>query len=182
MSGGRSAETRVRDAYCLQLRRQGFTYVQISEQVQRQLNEAAALTGGATRTFSHVSAWRAVKRAIADLPADERYTQRLISEERLEDLYRQTMRILVQRHYVVALQSGRIVNGPDGVPLEDTAPKLAAIARLQSIEESRRKLLALDARPGGQTFTDADADALLEQLNSEDRQFLEADAEDQASV
>jgi hypothetical protein len=45
-----------------------------------------------------------------------------------------------RQHYVVSLQSGKIINGPDGNPLDDDGVKLAATDRLVKVMEYRAKL------------------------------------------
>jgi hypothetical protein len=45
----------------------------------------------------------------------------------------------------VAVSHGQVVKGVDGNPLHDDAPKLQAIARVQALSESMRKLDGADA-------------------------------------
>jgi len=158
----------MRDAYALQLRRQGLTYSQIAEQIARKLTEEAALTGGSPRGYTAMAAHEAVKRAIRDNYREDVQNAAELELERLDDLIRQTMAIAARRHYVVS-NTGRIVEGPDGSPLEDNAPRLAAIARLQSLGESRRKLLGLDApaRQRIEVITEDVVDNMIRQLTEE---------------
>jgi hypothetical protein len=177
----RATETRIRDAYAWQLRRQGLSYAQIAEQVQLRFNEEAAALGGKPKTYSTVSAWRAVKRYEEELPPEAKHITRALSLERLDDLYRQTLRVLVATHYAYST-SGRVVIGPDGHPLLDNTVKLAAIARLQSLEESRRKLLGLDMKPAAATFSDDEAAELLSKLIAEEKAALPDDEDADLTV
>ena len=45
-----------------------------------------------------------------------------------------------RQHYVVSLQSGKVIAGPDGNPLDDDGVKLAAQDRMLKIMEFRAKL------------------------------------------
>jgi hypothetical protein len=165
------------------LRQQGFGYQQIADQIQRGFNEAAALTGGTPRTYSSMAAWKAVQRHQAEMPVEDRQMQRQLGADRLEELYQAAKRIYVSRHYVVST-TGRVVTGPDGTtPLEDHGPKLAAVREMRALEESRRKLFALDAKPSLNTFSEDDADTLLAALQQADATVLEiADADEDATV
>jgi hypothetical protein len=140
----RNVEVQLRDAYALQLRRQGFTYDQIAEQLARRLADEAAATGAQPPGYTSMSAHRAVKRALQDAYREDVADAQRLELERLDELLRQTARIAVSRHYVVS-NAGHVVIGPDGQPLEDPGPRLAAISLMKSISESRRKLLGLDA-------------------------------------
>jgi predicted transcriptional regulator len=77
---------------------------------------------------------------------------------RLDKLIRKTEAILGRFHIVVS--QGKIIRmlSEDGEdkPLRDDGPELTAIARLQSLSESRRKLLGLDAPT---KLTDGDGNA-----------------------
>jgi hypothetical protein len=140
----RSVETQLRDAYALSLRRQGLTYDQIAAQIARKLTEEAAATGSQPRGYTDAAAHDAVKRALRDTYREDVANATQLEAERLDDLYRLNMRIFLQRFYVSS-PSGKLVNGPDGQPLEDAAPRQAALRELRALSESRRKLFGLDA-------------------------------------
>lgn len=57
---------------------------------------------------------------------------------RFAELRRRLFGVLARHHYV--LHQGEIVNGPDGNPLRDEGPVLAAIAQLQQLEDRQAKL------------------------------------------
>lgn len=92
-----------------------------------------------------MSAHRAVKRALRDITKEDQGEASILELTRLDELIKMTLNIWHSPHYVVAPGTGKLVVGPDGEYLDDSGPKLAAIARLQSLSESRRKLLGLDA-------------------------------------
>ena len=163
----RSPETQVRDAQCLAMRRAGLTYPQIAQQIREQFTREAAITGEKPRGFSAPSAVDAVKRALREYYREEYADAVAIELERLDDLIRQTLRIASARHYVVS--EGRVVNGPDGIPLEDYAPKLQAVVVLRGLSESRRKLLGLDAprRQVIEVITEDAVDRMIAELTKE---------------
>lgn len=57
---------------------------------------------------------------------------------RFDEIRRRLFAILASKHYV--LNKGEIVNGPDGEPLQDSAPVLAALAQLRALEDQVAKL------------------------------------------
>jgi hypothetical protein len=116
-----------RRARVLQLRISGATFEQIGQ--------ALGITDGR----AHQLYKDALNRTI-QAPADE---HRRLELERLDRLQAEAVRVLRADHIVV--QGGEIVRGEDGRPLADHGPTLAAIDRLVRVQESRRKLLGLDA-------------------------------------
>jgi len=128
LNGRRTAKQPERDAHALELRRRGATYAQI----------------GTSIGVSAPAARSAVQRALAQAQREDASAAVALELERIDELIRVTLRVLAATHYVVST-TGKIVYGPDGEPLEDPAPRLAAVARLQSLGETRRKLAGLDA-------------------------------------
>lgn len=118
-----------RDRKACELRVQGWTVQQVAD----------ALFNG-----NKGNASRAISRTMKEItlePAEELLTTELL---RLDRLIRETERVLQKHHVVVS--HGRIMVDPDsGEKLEDSGPVLAAIQTLKSLNESRRKLLGLDA-------------------------------------
>ena len=97
------------------------------------------------------SACRYVQDALSDLAKhteDNAEHLREMELTRLDKLIRATERILARHH--VKVSRGQVVRDVDPltgevVVIEDDGPALTAIGRLQSLHESRRKLLGLDA-------------------------------------
>jgi aminoglycoside phosphotransferase (APT) family kinase protein len=70
---------------------------------------------------------------------------RRVELDRLDELARTAWRVLYERHLHIGMR-GEIARHRDtGAPLLDDGPVLAAIDRLLTISESRRKLLGVDA-------------------------------------
>lgn len=63
---------------------------------------------------------------------------------RLNEIRRRLYGVIVANHYV--LSSGSIVYGPDGEPLRDTGPVLAALGQLRALEEQQARLEGTNAR------------------------------------
>lgn len=63
--------------------------------------------------------------------------------ERLDLLAARALQVLETPHFVVS--AGKLVDGPDGFPLLDDGPVLAAATTLVRISESYRRLHGLDA-------------------------------------
>ena len=113
--------------------------------------EAARLRGkrmtyreiGERMGCSYQTAWSRVQRAYNAARADATDVAREFERQRLDEQYREAERIKNETHYVTA--HGKVVTHPEtGDPLVDAAPALAALARMQSIAESYRKLEGLD--------------------------------------
>lgn len=124
----RTPDTARRDAQAAELRAQGRTYQQITDEL-----------GYADRGNAH----RAVRRALRDIvkgPAEKLIQQ---EAERLDTLYEEALAVLERDHLTVS--HGRIICGDDGQPIPDDGPKLAAIDRLVKIRESYRRLFGLDS-------------------------------------
>lgn len=118
------------------------------------LAEIAVALGYSTPTHVSVSLKRHVDRIVT--PAADDY--RKLIDERLDRMYRETMRVLEATHYVVS--NGTVVffgdcDCDDGQrlaglcaharPLRNSSPVLAAIEQLRKIEAQRSKLYGLDA-------------------------------------
>lgn len=124
----RGVDTAERDAEAARLRSRGVSYPEIARQL------------GYT---DKANARRAIEKIMAEVvrePAEELVR---VETERLDHLLREALTVLENEHY--ASSAGRLVIGPDGGPLADDGPKLAAIDRLLKIAERRSKLLGLDA-------------------------------------
>jgi hypothetical protein len=145
MPRGRTLETKARDSWMLGLRRSGMSLGDIAKAYARQQNEVAAETGSPpVKVLTDAAIHFALKKA-----RDESYRENHgdaieLEVDRLDELIRQAYRILLATHYKSST-SGKLVIGPDGTPLRDPEPVLAAIRELRMLGESRRKLLGLDA-------------------------------------
>jgi transcriptional regulator with XRE-family HTH domain len=62
--------------------------------------------------------------------------------DRLDRALAEAAAVLERDHYIV--NSGRLVEGPDGTLLLDDGPKLAAVDRILKVSAERRRLLGLD--------------------------------------
>jgi hypothetical protein len=140
----RNAVTVERDAWILQLRRTGMSYEDIATAVRGKQARDAAEFGGPIRGFTAQAAYAAYRKALAESYRENNGEAVELELGRLDELIRQAYRVLLGKHYKVST-SGRLVNGPDGTPLLDPDPILAAIRELRMLSESRRKLLGLDA-------------------------------------
>jgi len=124
-----------RQARALDLRVAGLSLAQIGREVG--VDESTAC--------------RYVKDALAALAKrteDNAEHLRELELARIDKLIRSTERILARRH--VKVSGGNVVRDLDPatgqlVVIEDDGPAMTAIGRLQSLYESRRKLLGLDA-------------------------------------
>jgi hypothetical protein len=80
---------------------------------------------------------RALKayRQRADHAVEERITAQSL---RFAEIRRRLFGIISRHHYV--LHQGEVVSGPDGQPLRDDGPVLAALAQLQQLEDRQARL------------------------------------------
>jgi hypothetical protein len=131
-----------KDARAVQLRTQGMT-----------LDQIAAELG-----YRHAaSAWKAVSRALAMVPAASVAEYRELQNRQLDYLTATALEMVMNPAPLVT-PGGRIVKHPErGEILEDTAAKSRAIALLLQIAARRARLLGLDA-PTKEQFS-------LEQIN-----------------
>lgn len=144
----RTRDNAQRDAEACRLRTHGATYQQIADQLG----------------FRHRDgAYRAVQRALHATVAEPAGELRQLELARLEELWRRAWQVLARDHYVTQL--GHLVQGPDGGPLVDDAPKLAAIDRLLKVQQRRAALLGLDAPTKVQAITVDTVEAEIERLS-----------------
>lgn len=123
----RTEAAQLRDADAAELRARGYSYRQIAEQL-----------GYSDKG----QAYRGVQRCVSEVVQDKAEQLIAVESARLDDLAAATVEILERDHY--AHSNGRLVTGPDGAPVLDDGPKLAAIRELRQISESYRKLHGLD--------------------------------------
>ncbi|OLT12278.1 hypothetical protein BJF78_24780 [Pseudonocardia sp. CNS-139] len=146
----REVDTAERDAEACRLRSSGYTYAQIAAQI------------GYTDASN---ARRAVQRALAEVVQEPAQELIQLELDRLDALARQAHAVLDREHLVAS--AGRLVLGPDGLPLRDDMPVLAAVDRLLRIQERRARLLGLDApvkAAARVTHATADIDAAVAEL------------------
>lgn len=116
-----------RDAQALELRAAGATYRQIAQRLGVSVSTAhECVTRGPDRTRRE--------------PAEQ---LRELELERLDRLQVEATEVLAAQHVVI--QAGKVVVDKQGQPYRDHGPTLAAIRTLLQVQESRRKLLGLDA-------------------------------------
>lgn len=126
----RTPEDVHKDARAVQLRTQGMS-----------LDQIAAELG-----YRHAaSAWKAISRALAMVPAASVSEYRELQNRQLDYMTATALEMLLNPHPLVT-QSGRLVKDPvTGEPLEDPAVKARALDTLLKIAARRAKLLGLDA-------------------------------------
>jgi hypothetical protein len=90
------------------------------------LREIAELTGLSKTTVS-----RRLECEIRETVDPLREQYRRVQHDRLERLFNRAVEIIRTPHPLVS--DGRVVRGPDGVPLEDPGVTLAAIGRAESL-------------------------------------------------
>lgn len=135
----RVPETAEQDAEVARLRARGLSYVKI----QRQMGFASVAT-----------AYRSYQRALAAIIREPTMEARETLLQQLDDQYLACIEILEHEHLMVS--HGKIVQRqtPDGpITLHDDGPKLAALAQMLRINESKRKLLGSDAPRRTDVFT-----------------------------
>lgn len=88
-------------------------------------------------------AFKAVNRMIHRMAQEPTAELVKLEVERLDVLWRDAMEVMRNKHLIV--QNGKVVLGTNGEPMEDDAPRLAAINHLLAIQARRAKLLGLDA-------------------------------------
>lgn len=143
------------DAHCLDLRRSGATYRQIAAQL------------GISVANAHKRVTRSLDRTRRE-PAD---ALRELELERLDALQEALTRVLSRAH--VTVSGGKVITttGDDGkdVPLLDDGPTVAAAVALVRVQESRRKLLGLDAptRLDARVLTIDEIDLQIKELENQ---------------
>jgi hypothetical protein len=139
------------DAACTDLRRAGLSYRQIGAQL------------GISPANAHKRVTRTLDRTRRE-PGD---ALRELELERLDRLQVEATEVLAANHVVI--QAGKVVVDDDtGRPFTDHGPTLAAIRTLVQVQESRRKLLGLDApvRVDAKVFTVDQMDARIAELEA----------------
>jgi hypothetical protein len=116
-----------RDAQALELRADGASYRQIANRLG----------------ISVSTAWACVERGLDRTRREPADRLRELELERLDRLQVEATKILAGRHVVI--QAGKVVVDKHGDPYADHGPTLTAIRTLVQVQESRRKLLGLDA-------------------------------------
>lgn len=131
-----------RRARAVELKNRGLTWQQVADQLAGAYPEYLDGGGAPSAAFACVDVSRALKQANKELAMGlEEYRE--AARLRLDGLRRQVFAVLARPHYV--LHAGQIVNGPDGQPMKDDGPVLAAVDRLLRIEERQAKIDGTDA-------------------------------------
>lgn len=123
----RGEAARLRDADAAELRAAGYSYRQIAEQLDY---------------ADKGQAYRGVQRCVSEVVKDKAEQLIAVESARLDDLAAATLEVLERDHY--AHSNGKLVIDPNGNPVLDDGPKLAAISEMRRISESYRKLHGLD--------------------------------------
>lgn len=142
------AQRAERDAKIFRLRRDGLTEREIAAHVRLSPSRVHGI----------------IVDAIRDLVEPEVEELRKIAAARLDDRRRVASAVILRRHYVV--QNGKIVDGPDGQPLIDDGPWLAANAQLIKIDEREAKLFGLDPKEPLEITLDARADLTVNAISA----------------
>lgn len=140
-----------RDAHALELHAAGASYRQIADRL------------GVSPSTAHACVTRGLDRTRRE-PAD---ALRELELARLDKLQVEATEVLAAHHVVI--QAGRVVVDEDtGQPFTDHGPTLAAIRTLVHVQESRRKLLGLDAplQVDAKVFTVDQMDARIRELEA----------------
>jgi predicted transcriptional regulator len=150
-AGTREPEQVERDNKAVELRRRHLTYDQIAKEM-----------GYASKS----SAYAAVRRGLADSVMESNDEVRQQEVDRLDELARRALRVIMTPHYKV---SGReIVRDPKSrEPLIDDQPVLNAINSLLKIMERRAELLGLNAVRRVEVLTIGMVDQEIARLTAE---------------
>ncbi|MGW2213286.1 hypothetical protein [Streptomyces sp. NPDC001781] len=131
-----------RRAKAVELKNRGLSWQQVAEQMAVDYPEYLDGEGAPSAATACMDVSRALKQANKELAMGlEEYRES--ARMRLDGLRRQVFAVLARPHYV--LHAGQIVNGPDGNPMRDDGPVLAAVDRLMRIEERQAKIDGTDA-------------------------------------
>jgi len=147
----RGLESAERDAKACWLKGRGHTYEEISD-----------LLGYGGKQ----NAYRAIKGALAALPATGAEELRQIQLDQLDYMTRRVIEVLENKHLTIT-QAGKIVHYQNE-PVFDDAPTLQALDRFLRIQERTAKLMGLDTPPRREGWTVGDIDAELARLLAED--------------
>jgi hypothetical protein len=148
--GRRTPDQVIQDNKAVELRRRHLTFDQIAVEL-----------GMKNRT----SAYHAVKRGLADTVQESNDEVRQQEADRLDELARRVLRVIVTPHYKV---SGRfVVKDADGKPLIDDQPVLNGVNTLLKIMERRAELLGLNAVVKVEVITTGMIDNEIARLTNE---------------
>jgi len=136
MGTGDQAHLAARRTKAIELKRSGFTYQQIADQMAEHYH------GDKAAAYMDIS--RALAQHRAEL-AESVEMLRQIEDERDDGMRRTLYAILAGRHPLI--QGGKVVTDRDGNPVRDFGPNMAAIDRLGRISERYSKRHGLDASP-----------------------------------
>ncbi len=154
----RTLEGAERDAEAARLKSQRWTFQQIADEL-----------GYASRS----SAYAAVARALAAVPAADVAELRRVSVGEIDFLSATVLEILDHEHPHIS-QSGKLVYDEDGNRLLDDGPKIAAARELRMLNERRARIMGSDApaRSKVEVSGDEDERAELQRLIAETRARL----------
>lgn len=149
-AGSREPDQVERDNRAVELRRRHLTYDQIAVEM-----------GYSSKS----SAYQAVQRGLADSVQETNDEVRQQEIDRLDDLARRALRVIVTTHYRVS--GSKVVRDVDGKPLLDDQPVLNGINALLKIMERRASLLGIDAVKKVEVLTIGMVDAEIARLTAE---------------
>lgn len=148
--GRREPDQVLRDNRAVELRRRHLTYDQIAVEMGFSSKSAA---------------YYAVKRGLADSVQESNDEVRQQEVDRLDELARRALRVIMTTHYRV---SGKeIVKDSHGQPVVDDQPILNGINSLLKIMERRANLLGIDAPRQVEVLTIGMVDAEIARLSAE---------------
>lgn len=125
----RDIHTAERDGEAARLRARGLSLREIADRLG----------------FAHESgAHRAIARAVSSAPVEAARELRTHEFVYLDTIMAEAWRVVNTMHPVVS-HGGKVVEGPDGQPLRNDGPTIAALNLLLKVSERRSKLLGLDA-------------------------------------
>lgn len=168
----RSIRTAKRDAEAAALRAKGRTYQQVADEL-----------GYASKG----KAFEAVRRAFAEIPTEDAEDARALDLERIDRLIEAAWEVLERQHVTVSQgkivgrfkgfvrdpDTGEVVRGDDDKPiaeyeeLEDDAPVLAAIDRIEKLIARRGKIIGYEA-PAKTRVEIVTAEMIEEQIAQEE--------------
>lgn len=131
----------------LALSNRGLTHRQIAEELAQDYRDASRepdrLTLEAITNLVGMDIHRALKeyRKRTDAEIEERIAAQVA---RLNDIRRTLYGVIARRHLVV--NQGKIIDGPDGQPLRDDGPVIAAVAQLIQLEDRQARVEGTYAR------------------------------------
>lgn len=123
------------------LANRGLTHRQVAEQMEAEYTPGLTLDQRTAQVSVDIGRALKVYRKRVDQGIEEKLTAATL---RLNEIRRRLYAVIVADHYV--LSAGSIVYGPDGQPLKDNGPVLAALAQLRALEEQQARLEGTNAR------------------------------------